>query len=129
MRFSASHFPDPVYGPHDPDATFRHLGARYPGVVIEICYAQKRKDLPRLADDYILGSDANIQAVIGLDVEYRGKMATLSVWRPRFLINDDGEEELDAEQTVANQVCLLTGSVLNMLTSVRYSVTKTVNPI
>jgi hypothetical protein len=32
-----------------------------------------------------------------------------------------------AEQTVVNQVCLLTGSVLNTLTSVRDSVTKTVN--
>jgi hypothetical protein len=120
-------FPDSDYGPHDPDTAFRHLRAKYPGVIIEVSYSWKRKDLPRLADDYILGSDGNIHAVIGLDVEYRGKMATLSVWRPRFFINDDGDEELEAEQTVVDQVCLLTGSVLNMLTSVRDSVTKMAN--
>ena len=70
-------FPDSDYGPHDPDTAFRHLGAKYPGVIIEVSYSQKRKDLPRLADDYILGSDGNVHAVIGLDVECRGKMATL----------------------------------------------------
>jgi hypothetical protein len=122
-------FPGSDYGPHDPDASFRHLGARYPGVIIEVSYSQKRKDLPRLADDYILGSDGNIRAVIGLDIEYRGKMATLSVWRPRFSINEDGEEELEAEQTVVNQVCLVIGPILNILTSVRDSVTKMVDQI
>jgi hypothetical protein len=106
-------FPDSDYGPHDPDSSFRHLEAQYPGIIIEVSYSQKRKDLPRLADDYILGSDGNVCAVIGLDVEYRGKMATLSVWRPRILINDDGSEELQAEQTVINQVCLIIGPILS----------------
>jgi hypothetical protein len=105
-------FPDSDYGPHDPDGSFRHLKAQYPGVIIEVSYSQKRKDLPRLADDYILGSDGNIRAVIGLDVEYRGKEATLSIWRPRFYINRDGDEELEAEQTVINQVCLTYGIYL-----------------
>jgi hypothetical protein len=122
-------FPDSDYGPHDPDGSFQHIGARYPGVIIEVSYSQKRKDLPRLADDYILGSDGNIRAVIGLDIEYRGKMATLSVWRPRFSINKDGEEELEAKQTVINQVCSVIGPILNILTSVRNSVTKMVDPI
>jgi hypothetical protein len=120
-------FPDPEYGTHHPDFEFRYLGTRYPTIVIEISYSQKRQDLPRLADEYILGSNGNIHVVIGLDVEYRGKMATLSIWRPRFSINEDGGEELEAEQTVVNQVCFyLRDSFLNMLTSVRASVTKTV---
>ena len=80
-------------------------------------------------DNYILGSDGNICAVIGLDIEYRGKMATLSIWRPRFSINEDGEEELEDEQTVINQACLVIGLIQNILTSVRYSVTKIVNRI
>jgi hypothetical protein len=101
--------PDPEYGRHDPDASFGYLRTRYPGVVIEVSYSQKRKDLPYLADEYILGSNGNIRVVIGLDVEYRGKMATLSIWRPRFSINGDGDEELEAEQTVVNQVCLTYG--------------------
>jgi hypothetical protein len=122
-------FPDPDYGPHGPDASFGYLGARYPGVIIEVSYSQKRKDSPRLADDYILGSNGNIRAIIGIDIEYRGKMATLSVWRPRVLINDDGSKELQVEQTVVNQVCLVIGPILNLLTSIRDSVTKMVNPI
>jgi len=47
--------------------------------VIEVLYLQKRKDLERLADDYILGSDSDIRVVVGLDIEYKtGKKAPLS---------------------------------------------------
>jgi hypothetical protein len=103
---------DPEYGRHDPDTSFRYSRTQYPGVVIEVSYSQKRKDLPYLADNYILGSNGNIRVVIRLDVEYRGKMATLSIWRPRFSINGDGDKELEAEQTVINQVCLTYGIYL-----------------
>lgn len=99
-------FSDPGYGRHDPDAQFRHLGAKYPGVVIEVAYAQKRKDLAIIAEDYILGSDGDIRVVIGIDIEYRGsKKATLSVWRPGVVRNEVGEVELVAQQTVVDQVC------------------------
>jgi hypothetical protein len=54
---SSIKFSDQEYGKHDPDAQFEHSKAQYPGVVIEVSYSQKRKDLARLADDYILGSD------------------------------------------------------------------------
>ncbi|GAO13113.1 hypothetical protein UVI_02024720 [Ustilaginoidea virens] len=92
------------YGKHDPDAQFRHSKAQYPGVVIEVSYAQKRKDLGYLAEDYILGSDGNIRVVIGLDVEYNNsKKATLSVWRPGVVQNEAGEPELVARQTITNQ--------------------------
>jgi hypothetical protein len=103
-------FDDPQYGKHEPDASFTHIDAKYPGVVIEISYSQKRKDLPRLADDYILGSDARIRAVVGVDVDYRGKMATLSIWRPQIEINDAGEEELVAFRTLIDQVFSLSSS-------------------
>jgi hypothetical protein len=96
-------FDDSEYGKHDPDASFRHSKAQYPGIVIEISYSQKTRELTRLADDYILGSNGNIRVVIGLDIEYSGKMATFSIWRPQLLTNS-GAEELQAEQTVANQV-------------------------
>lgn len=73
-------FTDSGYGRHDPDTQFRYLATQYPGVVIEVSYIQKRKDLVYIAEDYILGSDGDIRVVIGLDVEYRNsKMATLSV--------------------------------------------------
>jgi hypothetical protein len=101
-------FDETEYGQHDPDASFGHSNSHYPGIVIEESYSQKRKDLPYLADDYILGSDGNIGVVIGLDIEYLGKTAaTLSIWRPKFLI-DDGEKILQVEQTVTDQVRLST---------------------
>ena len=99
-------FTDEEYGKHDPDAQFRHSKAQFPGVVIEVSYSQKRKDLERLADDYILGSDSDIRVVVGLDIEYKtGKKATLSVWRPNIITNEAGEKELVAQLIVANQVC------------------------
>jgi hypothetical protein len=63
-------------------------------------YAQKKRDLTRLTDDYILESNGDIRVVIGLDVEYKGKMAALSLWRPQIRTNDSEEKELMAEQTV-----------------------------
>jgi hypothetical protein len=98
-------FADPKFGRHDPDASFKHLSARYPGVVIEVSYSQKRGDLRRLADDYILGSDGSIRLVIGIDIGYNNKCATVSTWRPKFQVNDAGKEEFVAHQTLSNQVC------------------------
>ncbi|KAI9781061.1 MAG: hypothetical protein M1839_006338 [Geoglossum umbratile] len=78
-----------VYGPnrdhkssmHSPDASFMLQGAGYPCIVVETSYSQKEKDLPCLADDYIVGSLGNIKVVIGLDIEFEGsKKATVSVW-------------------------------------------------
>ncbi|RDL33125.1 Uncharacterized protein BP5553_08564 [Venustampulla echinocandica] len=98
-------FTDAEYGSHQPDASFQHFNAQYPGVIIELSYSQKKKDLSRLANEYILGSDADIRVVIGIDVEYKGsKRATISMWRPQIVINDAGEGELCAIQTVTDQL-------------------------
>ena len=107
-RGSASiKFADEEYSKHDPDAQFRHSKAQFPGIVIEVSYAQKKKDLERLAGDYILGSDGDIRVVVGLNIEYKtGKKATLSVWRPNIITNEAGEKELVAQLIVANQVCI-----------------------
>ncbi|SLM38646.1 hypothetical protein LPUS_08928 [Lasallia pustulata] len=92
------------YGRHDPDGQFQHLDTYFPGVVVEVAYSQKKRDLWRLADDYILGSDGSIRVVVGLNIEYRAKHATLSIWRPRVRITDAGMEELSVEQTVIDHV-------------------------
>lgn len=98
-------FEESDYGSHQPDAAFKHLDEAYPGVVIEISYSQKKKDLPRLADDYILGSDQSIRSVIGIDIEYKAsKQATVSIWRPQIIQNDAGESELCSIQSVVDQV-------------------------
>jgi hypothetical protein len=90
---------------HDPDAAFTHVNADYPGIVIETSFSQKRKDLPTLAQDYILGSLANVSVVVGLDIEYRGtKKATVSVWRPEEGIHEDNTPFLQVTQVVNAEV-------------------------
>jgi hypothetical protein len=99
-------FEEAGYGSHQPDAAFQHFEAQYPGVILELSYSQKKNDLSRLAHEYILGSDADIRVVIGIDVEYKGsKKASVSIWRPHIEVNDAGERELCVVQTVTDHVC------------------------
>ncbi len=91
----------------EPDAEFKHDDAHWPGVVIEVSYSQKTKALPRLADNYILETDGNIRVVVGLDLDYNTKKATVSMWRPQYLTTQQGELELVAAQTVERQVSMV----------------------
>jgi len=45
---------------NSPDISFRHERAQWPGVIIEVSYSTKRKDLLKLADRYILDSDGSV---------------------------------------------------------------------
>ena len=79
---------------YEPDASFWHEDAEYPGVIFEVAYSQKKKQLVRLAENYLLDSDANVQAVIGLDIEYGKKgsrKATFSVWRTCVFPENHGD--------------------------------------
>ena len=105
-RSSTVTYSDPAYAINHPDDSFLYLNEEFPNVILEISYSQKRKDVARLADNYILGSDGNICVVVGIDIDYKDKSATLSMWRPQIQVNNAGEEELVAHQTVSNQVCL-----------------------
>ena len=92
---------------HEPDASFWHEDAKYPGVIIEVAYSQKRKKLGRLAEDYLLDSDASVQVLVGLDIEYGNKgsrKATLSVWRTHVAHTADGDE-LRVVQEIVDEVC------------------------
>ncbi|KAL7790867.1 hypothetical protein V8C37DRAFT_383475 [Trichoderma ceciliae] len=87
----------------DPDAQFQHAETTYPGVVVEVSYSQNGKMLQKLAQDYILNSDGEIRAVIGIDINPRGKESTISLWRARFTLQEGEQTEtLDAEQEVAH---------------------------
>lgn len=103
---------------HSPDASFHHLQARFPAVVLETSFTQKRKDLSRLADDYIVGTYGNIEMLIGLDIEYaRTRRATVSVWE-----NKEGWENGTAysyaRKTVDSMVfSVVTSRVLTNLSS------------
>ncbi|GKU13011.1 unnamed protein product [Fusarium langsethiae] len=74
----------------EPDIQFHYPRARYPGIVVEVSYSQDGKDLRRLAQDYILYSNGDIKLVIGVDLNYRGKPSTVSLWRPKFTKSEDG---------------------------------------
>ena len=60
----------------------------------------------RLAEDYLLDSDASARVVVGLDIEYGRKWlrkATLSVWRTRVFHTTD-RDELRVVQEVTDEV-------------------------
>ncbi|KAF2022604.1 hypothetical protein EK21DRAFT_105697 [Setomelanomma holmii] len=90
---------------NEPDASFKHEDAEFPGVIVEVAYSQNKADLRRLAEDYILDSDTNVRVVVGLYIEYghkKSRKATLSVWRPELVTTDDGLE-LRAVEEVADK--------------------------
>lgn len=74
----------------EPDGRFQHWDAAYPGVVLEVSYSQDGRDLKKLASDYILRSNGDIKAVIGVDINY-GRESTASLWRPNY-VEEEGEE-------------------------------------
>lgn len=90
---------------HEPDARFKHKDAAWPGIVIELAYSQKRKSLVDLADNYILGSDGNVNVMVGLDLDYKkSKQASISIWRMKNSTNEEGEVEGEVEQVIDNQL-------------------------
>jgi hypothetical protein len=50
------------------DASFGHRLAWFPGVIIDVYYGQKRRQINSLADDYILCSDGSVNVVVCLDI-------------------------------------------------------------
>jgi len=82
-----------------PDTSYAHRDAKFPGLVIEVSYSQKAKDLPKLADNYILGSNGNIKMVLGLDLDYKrgSSLAKAYVWRPKFT-SVEGDEGVVIEE-------------------------------
>jgi hypothetical protein len=72
-----------TYSQQCPDTSFMHEDAKYPGVILEVCYSTKIRATTDLADNYILDTNGSVNAIIALNIEYRGsKEATISVWRP-----------------------------------------------
>lgn len=93
---------------HDPDGQFRYEGFKYPPLIIEVANSQSKKDggknLPKLADHYIMESNGSIQTVIGIYLDYRGsKRATISIWRRSYGVDQQGQY-LSAEEVVVSQV-------------------------
>jgi hypothetical protein len=91
--------------PRSPDASFRYINSKYPCVIIETSFSQKKRDSAYRADDYITDSYCNIKLVIGFDIEYsRSKRATVSVWQPKLNFEEDGTPYFSAEKIVNSKV-------------------------
>ncbi|OAL31105.1 hypothetical protein AYO20_08436 [Fonsecaea nubica] len=72
-------------GTHSPDAQFRHVEAKYPGVILEVAYSQKTKSLSELAHIYIAEGSQGTKLVVGLDQDYpQSKKIMLRTWRRRI---------------------------------------------
>ncbi|KAJ5943794.1 hypothetical protein N7516_003962 [Penicillium verrucosum] len=97
-----------TYSERCPDASFIHEHAKYPGVIIEVCYAEKVRAAADLAEDYILDTNASVNAVIALNIEYKGsKKAAISVWRPHKITVDE-VKELEAKTVIEMMELALT---------------------
>lgn len=92
---------------NSPDASFRNFDTYWPGVILEVSYSQNKKDVKDLADKYILGSDGNVCVIVYFNIGYPLKAEkatlTLSMWRSKFLSNDQGKQTLTADQTLDAQ--------------------------
>ncbi|EMT69273.1 hypothetical protein FOC4_g10000585 [Fusarium odoratissimum] len=85
-----------------PDGQFRLEGAKYPGLVFEVSYSQDKKQLSKLARQYIHYTDGNIKAVICIDINYGNTQSTISLWKPRF-DRDPESDDPDAFVLVIEQ--------------------------
>lgn len=59
-----------------PDAQFARIDVLPPFLVLEVAFSQKRKDLPHLAEWYIISSKAQITTVVGFDIAYQNRKNT-----------------------------------------------------
>ena len=77
---------DDQYPKHTPDASFAHADSQYPSIVIETSYSQHHKELPRLADEYISGSNGNIAVILGKASKRARKSSCNSDYRYIFAL-------------------------------------------
>lgn len=131
LRFSAS--ASSSKSKYEPDASFIHDDAQYPGVIIEVAYSQKKNRLGRLAENYILDSDASVRVVIGLDIEYgkESRKAALSIWRPELFQTADGLELRAVEEATDEVGCtiiVLRRFIVLITLPTRFSVTMKETP-
>jgi hypothetical protein len=91
--------------PTGADEQFRHVDAKYPGVIYEIACSQSGKDLDKAAWAYIPYSNGDIKAVIGFELGYgESKEARVSLWRPHYEKGDNGPLDTLGVNTVVDRM-------------------------
>lgn len=105
--------PDARYSDHkEPDLAFRHVCpvCKFPGLVVEVAWSQRKLELPPLAKNYIQKTNGDIRTVIGLNLndvykEGENRSATFSVWRAELDVT--GRATGRVSPNVDHQVCFL----------------------
>ncbi|OAL53034.1 hypothetical protein IQ07DRAFT_669743 [Pyrenochaeta sp. DS3sAY3a] len=103
IRFAATASAPFSKSRYDPDASFKHANARYPGFIFEVSYSQKKGRVARLAENYILDSGTSVRVIVTMNIEYgepQSRRASLSVWRPELVESEDGPELHVVEEVV-----------------------------
>lgn len=75
--------------------------------MIKAAYSQSPKDIPNLADDDILETNGSVRVAVGLSIDYTTKKGIISIWRPNYVTNDQGQLEVEAAETLSAQVYTL----------------------
>ncbi|OQE16603.1 hypothetical protein PENFLA_c027G04995 [Penicillium flavigenum] len=91
-----------TYTRREPDISFKHHWARYPGVVMEV-FCARTKDYG-MVDEYILDTDGSVSAVFVFRLHNTGsKKATFTLWRPNYQVAEDGVEVLQATAMIQDK--------------------------
>ncbi len=89
------------YEGHTPDASLWVRKYRYPSLTIKVSYSQRLKDLRKVAEDCMLGSNGVITTVIGIDTKSNSQ-TSIHVWQ----FHRDYEEHVCECKEVVDAVCI-----------------------
>jgi hypothetical protein len=75
--------PDGSKNTKQPDCRYNHINCGvncsvYPGLILEVSYSQRQKDLEGLAREYIQKSGGAIRTVVGIKIDYLAPKTTSS---------------------------------------------------
>lgn len=103
------------------DIEYAHEEVRWPGVVIEVCNsAEKKKELSYLANDYIFETKGAVRVVIGLDIDYKHRQGSISMFRPQISTDSEGQKVWEIAEIMENDVCHLPSKGKNPELKLKY---------
>lgn len=106
LRDGSRHEADASWGPLDP---VELRPPEFPSLIMEVAYAQRKKDLGRLARQYAQWSNGTISTLIGFDLGYsRDRRSRIFVWE----VAEVGTDENGPHLTLQQVSCEVSSSLL-----------------
>ena len=87
---------------HSPDIHISHSRAKFPAIVVEVTHSQSRKNLLRVAHEYMHDFRGNVDTIFGISTVYKSRQATIDVWKT--MVNQNVAKQL---HIVQSEVCML----------------------